>query len=185
MSRTEIKIGGFGGQGVILTGMIIGRAAAIYEGRNATLTQSFGPEARGGACSAQLVITDEKSFYPFVNQPDVLVVMSQPACDKYSCELKGNGLALYESKLVDATRLPAGSRKYGIEATNIAESLGRRMVLNIVMLGFFSALCDVVKPDSVRRAIEDSVPPGTIKLNLDAFQRGFDLGQKQRAQNSF
>lgn len=178
MSRTEIKIGGFGGQGVILTGMIIGRAAAIYEGRSATLTQSFGPEARGGACSAQLVICDEKSFFPFVIKPDILAVMSQPACDKFAGELKPGGVLLYESSLVDAMKLPARAKKFGIDATHIAEQTGRRMVLNIVMLGFFTALAQVVKPEAVRQALEDLVPSGTTRLNLDAFQRGFDAGAK-------
>ncbi len=178
MSRMEIKIGGFGGQGVILTGMIIGRAAAIYDGRSATLTQSFGPEARGGACSAQLVICDEKSFFPFVVKPDILTVMSQPACDKFGGELKPGGVLLYESSLVDPNRLPVPAKKFGINATSIAEQMGRRMVLNIVMLGFFAALADVVQAEAVRKAVEDLVPRGTTRLNLDAFQRGFEAGVK-------
>ena len=108
MSRVEIKIGGFGGQGVILAGMIIGRAAAIYDHKDATLTQSFGPEARGGACSAQVVVNTERNLYPMVSSPDVLVVMSQPAFDKFLPEVKPDGLILYESSLVSPDSIPAG-----------------------------------------------------------------------------
>ena len=101
MSRLEIKIGGFGGQGVILCGMIMGRAASIYDNKDATLTQSFGPEARGGACSAQVVVSSERNLYPCVTQPDILVVMSQPAYDKYITEIKPGALVLFEEILAD------------------------------------------------------------------------------------
>jgi len=160
MSRVEVKIGGFGGQGVILAGIILGRAAAIYDGKDATMTQSFGPEARGGACSAQVVISSERNLYPCVVSPDILAVV------------------LYEESLVSPHELPAGCRAYGIPATRLAEEMGRKMVLNIVMLGFFTALADVVSADAVRKAIVDSVPPGTDKLNKDAFVRGYEFGRE-------
>ena len=177
MSRVEIRIAGFGGQGVILAGMIIGRAAALYDGKDATLTQSFGPEARGGACSAQLVISDTRNLYPCLVQPDILVTMSQPAFDKFAQELKPDGLLLYESSLVKPSSGLDVSRKYGIPATEIAEGMGRHMVLNIVMLGFFTALSQVVDKEAVEKAIADAVPPGTTRLNLDAFGRGFEYGR--------
>lgn len=176
MSRVEIKIGGFGGQGVILAGMIIGRAAAIYDGKDATLTQSFGPEARGGACSAQVVVNTQRNLYPMVTQPDVLVVMSQPAYDKYIPEVKPGGLVLYESALVQTDGLPNGSPAYGIPATQYAEDLGRRMVLNIIMVGFFTALSGICSLDAVKQAVVASVPKGTEKLNLNAFERGYQHG---------
>jgi len=180
MSRTEIKIGGFGGQGVILAGMIIGRAAAIHDGKDATLTQSFGPEARGGACSAQVVVSSERNLYPCVTAADVLVVMSQPAYDQYVGGIRPDALVLYESSLVEPVGLPPGCRSFGVPATAFAEELGRRMVLNIVMVGFFTALCDVVSEQAVRQALAASVPKGTEKLNLDAFRKGFDHGRALR-----
>ncbi|HUU01997.1 MAG TPA: 2-oxoacid:acceptor oxidoreductase family protein [Myxococcota bacterium] len=180
MSRVEVKIGGFGGQGVILAGIILGRAAAIYDGKDATMTQSFGPEARGGACSAQVVISSERNLYPCVVSPDILAVMSQPAYEKFIVEVKPNALVLYEESLVDPHELPAGCRAYGIPATRLAEEMGRKMVLNIVMLGFFTAFADVVSVDAVRKAIVDSVPPGTDKLNKDAFVRGYEYGREIR-----
>ena len=101
MSRQEIVIGGFGGQGIILAGSIVGKAAAIFDGRDATLTQDYGPEARGGACRAQVVVSDSQISYPYVEEPEVLVVMSQEAYTKYSPGLRKNGLLLFDKDLVD------------------------------------------------------------------------------------
>ena len=178
MNRVEIKIGGFGGQGVILAGMIIGRGAALYDGKDSTLTQSFGPEARGGACSAQVVVSDERNLYPCVSHPDVLVAMSQPAYDKFIGEVKPGGLVLYETGLVNphAEKHP-GLRFYGIPAAQFAEEMGRSMVLNIVMTGFFTALADVVSVDAVQKAVTDSVPRGTQVLNQEAFNKGYTYGK--------
>ncbi len=176
MSRVEIKIGGFGGQGVILAGQIIGRAGALYNGKEATLTQSFGPEARGGSCSAQVVISTTRNLYPCVTNPDVLMIMSQPAYDKYASELRSGALLLFEESLVKPIALPAGVQAYGIPAVRLAEELGHKMVLNIVMVGFFAALADVVTLVAIRKSVVDLVPPGTEKLNLDAFDRGYTFG---------
>ncbi len=177
MSRIEIKIGGFGGQGVIMAGMIIGRAASIYEGKDATLTQSFGPEARGGSCSGQVVVNTDRNLYPMVTHPDILVVMSQPAYLKFIPEVKSGGLILYESELVKPQNHSEGLTAYGIPATKFAEELGRKMVLNIIMVGFFTALSDVCSEESMRKAVENSVPRGTERLNLSAFNRGFSYGR--------
>jgi len=176
MSRIEIRVSGFGGQGVILAGIIIGRAAALHDGKDATLTQSFGPEARGGACSAQVVLSRERNLYPCVHRPDILVAMSQPAYDKYITEVADNALVLYEENLVDPVDLPPNCRSYGIPATRFAEDIGRKMVLNIIMLGFVTALSDAVSPQAVKKAVAESVPRGTQKLNEDAFERGYAYG---------
>lgn len=176
MSRVEVKIGGFGGQGVILAGMILGRAAALHDGKDATLTQSFGPEARGGACSAQVVIDTERNLYPCVTRPDILLVMSQPAYEKFVTGVQPDGLVLYEQALVEPGDLPAGCRVYGIPATRFAEDMGRKMVLNIVMLGFFTAVSGLVAKDAMEQAVAESVPRGTQKLNQDAFTRGYEYG---------
>jgi 2-oxoglutarate ferredoxin oxidoreductase subunit gamma len=184
MSRTELKIGGFGGQGVILAGMIVGRAAALHDDKDATLTQSFGPEARGGACSAQVVVSSERNLYPCVTSADVLVVMSQPAFDQYASDIKPDALVLYESSLVKVAGLPPGCRAYGIPATAFAEELGRKMVLNIVMVGFLAALCDVVSESAMREALVGSVPKGTERLNLGAFEKGFAYGRELRAKGA-
>jgi 2-oxoglutarate ferredoxin oxidoreductase subunit gamma len=176
MSLNEIKFGGFGGQGIILSGIIIGRAAAIYDNKHATLTQSFGPEARGSACSASVVISDEPITYPYVLRPDILVVMSQDAYNRFGPELKPQGLLLYESELVRCDGSSAPAQRFGIAATRFAEEVGRRLVLNIVMVGFFAAMTDVVRTEAIRQSVEVSVPAGTEALNLAAFQKGYDYG---------
>jgi len=177
-SRTEIKITGFGGQGVILAAYIIGKAAAIYDKKNATLTQSFGPEARGGACSAQLVISEDPILYPYVRRPDILVTMSQEAYTKYEPELKGDGLLIIEEDLVKPKEVRDNIRMLSIPATRLAEELGRKMVLNIVMTGFFASVTDLVSLSSMQLAVEDSVPKGTEKLNLKAFETGYEYGKR-------
>ncbi len=178
MSRVEIKIGGFGGQGVIMAGMIIGKAASIYDGKDATLTQSFGPEARGGSCSGQVVVNTDRNLYPMVTNPDILMAMSQPAFLKFLPEVRPEALILYESSLVKPGELPGSHKVYGIPATKFAEELGRKMVLNIVMVGFFTALSDVCSEQAMRKAVESSVPRGTERLNLSAFERGFTYGRQ-------
>jgi 2-oxoglutarate ferredoxin oxidoreductase subunit gamma len=177
MSRTELRIGGLGGQGVILCGMIIGRAASIYGGKHATLIQSFGPEARGSACSAQVIISDEQIGYPYLRRPNLLVMMSLDAFAKFVPELQPGGLVMYESELITPSAgLPPGVRAVGIPATRIATELGRRMVMNIVMTGFFAGVTGLVPYDAVEKAVTDSVPAGTQELNLYALRKGFEFG---------
>lgn len=181
-SGTRVRIAGFGGQGVILSGMILGRAVSIFENKHATMMQSFGPEARGGACSAQLILSDEQILYPYIKQPDVLVAMSQQALGAYLPSLKPGGKLVYEKDLVDLEDLedggeiPEGVSTFGVPATKIAERLRRRIVLNIVMVGFFSAVVPVVSMESVRKAVLHSVPKGTEALNGRAFDMGYRYG---------
>ena len=177
MPLTEIRVAGFGGQGVILSAIVLGKAASIYQGEYATMTQNFGPEARGGACSAQLMLSDQPVLYPYVTQPDVLVVMSQEAYTKFAPELKDGGTLLIERDLVRVTETSAQTRIYSIPATRIAEELGKRMVLNIVMVGFFAAVTQLLEADAVRKAIADSVPSSFRDLNLKAFDKGYEYGQ--------
>jgi 2-oxoglutarate ferredoxin oxidoreductase subunit gamma len=178
MTVTEIKIGGFGGQGVILTGIIVGQAAAIYDDKYSTMTQAFGPEARGSACSSQVIISDQKILYPYVTNPDILVVMSQDACTRFAPTLKRDGasLLLYEKDLVNLDDQDLEATMLGIPATRFAEELGRKMVLNIVMVGFFTAVSKLISADAVRSSVHNSVPRGTESLNLSAFDKGYQYG---------
>jgi 2-oxoglutarate ferredoxin oxidoreductase subunit gamma len=179
MRVTEIRVAGFGGQGVILSAIIIGKAASIQEGGFATMTQSFGPEARGGACSAQVITSDEPVLYPYVTRPDILVVMSQEAYTKFAPEVKDSGMLIVERDLVRVGNVKAGTKVFSCPATRIAEELGKRMVLNIVMVGFFAAVAGILKPESLREAVGESVPPAFKELNLKAFDRGLEYGQKK------
>jgi len=176
MQLTEIRIAGFGGQGVILSAVVLGKAASIYQGAYATMTQNFGPEARGGACSAQLIVSDSPVLYPYVTQPDILVVMSQEAYVRFGSELKDGGIMIVEQDLVRVSDIKKEIQVYSVPATRIAEELGKRMVLNSVMVGFFTAITHLLDPDAVRKAVADSVPPSFRELNLKAFERGFECG---------
>lgn len=173
----EIRISGFGGQGIILAGAIVGQAAAIQDGKNATLVKAYGPEARGGACSTQVIISDGDIFYPFVREPDCLVVMSQEAFVKFVPQLKQGGFLVVDEDLVrreDYEKVADTYDLHIIPATRIAEEMGRRIIANIVMLGFFTKVTSLVSAEGMKNVIQKYVPKGTEKLNLDAFQRGHD-----------
>ncbi len=177
MAETHIRIGGFGGQGVILSGIIIGRAAAIYGGLNATLIQSFGPEARGSASSAELIVSDQAINYPYVTDVDMLVVLSQDAYARFSPKLKRGGLLVTEADLVKVAPDHAHvGRHFAVPATRVAEEIGRKIVLNIVTVGFFGAVSQLMSMESIEKAVIESVPAGTHDLNLKAFRRGYEAG---------
>ena len=175
---SEIRIAGYGGQGVILSAAGIGKAGAIFEGGYACMTQAFGPEARGGSSSAQVILSTEPILYPYVTQPDVLVVMSQEAYTRFAPQLKPGGILITEQEMVNIDKMPTGIRVYGIPATRLAEELGRKMVLNIVMVGFFGAVTDLLGREALRQAVADSVPPAFQELNLRAFDKGFEYGSQ-------
>jgi 2-oxoglutarate ferredoxin oxidoreductase subunit gamma len=175
MSKTEIRISGFGGQGVILAAYIIGKAAAVVEGRHATLNQAFGPEARGSACSAQLILSDEPITFPYVRGTDVLVAMSQEAYRVFVNEVKDGGTVLIDDSLV--TPEPDSTlRTVGAPASRTAEELGKRIMGNMVMVGLFSGATGLITAEAAREAIRTSVPSGTEEVNLRAFERGLEMG---------
>jgi len=177
--RQEVRLSGFGGQGIVLAGNILGKAAVLYEKRNAVFTQSYGPEARGGACSADVVLASEVIHYPKVSRPDVLVLMSEEARITYGQAIDERTVVLYDVDLVRAGDLAErGVRCLSVPATRIAEELGRKMVANIVMLGFLAAVTGVVRPDALKQAVLRSVPRGTEELNASAFERGYRYGQE-------
>jgi 2-oxoglutarate ferredoxin oxidoreductase subunit gamma len=185
LQLTELRIAGFGGQGVILSAIILGKAASIYQGAYATMTQNFGPEARGGACSAQLILSSEPILYPYVTQPDIMVVMSQEAYSRFVPELKEGGILIVEQDLVRVTDLPRQTRVYSCPATRLAEELGKRMVLNSVMVGFFTAVTRLLDPEAVRKAVADSVPTNFCDLNLKAFEKGYEYGHNSLTDHVF
>jgi len=183
MNRAEIRLSGFGGQGIIKMGYIIGEAAAIHDGKNATFTQSYGPESRGGACAAQVVISDEPISYPHVIDPKILVVMSQGAYTKYVPGFRKDGLLVIDEDLVQTDEAADGLRVLSIPATRLAEELGRKMVANVVMLGFLAAVTDLVSVEAIKKSVLSAVPKGTEELNLRAFEQGYEYGQQMRESN--
>jgi 2-oxoglutarate ferredoxin oxidoreductase subunit gamma len=172
----EIRISGFGGQGVIRCGYIIGKTAALFDSKHATLTQSFGPEARGSACSAQIIVDDDPVRYPYLTTPDTVVAMSQEAFDKFGSDITPDGTLMIDDDLVKPEEPPTGCRVYAIPATRIAEELGNRIAANIVMLGFFTAVTNIISVEAARRALPSSVPPRFLELNEKAFEEGYRFG---------
>lgn len=178
MEKTEVRITGYGGQGVILSAYIIGKAASIYDNKNATMTQSFGPEARGSACSAQLIVSDKRILYPYLTQPNILIAMSQEGYKKYETGLDKNGVLIIEQDLVKPPEAIKDTVKiYSCPATRIAENLGRKLVLNIVMVGFFTKVTKLINVEAMKEAVKTSVPKGTESLNLKAFEAGFNFSK--------
>jgi len=178
LNRTEIRLSGAGGQGIVLAGQILGQAASLYEkGKSATFTQSYGPEARGGSCSAEVVISNETAGYPYVLSPQVLVIMSQEAYNKYTQNLSPKTLVIIDTDLVKHD--PAKNMKIlSIPATSLARDLGRVVVANIIMLGFMAAMSDVVSAKALKESILATVPEGTGEFNIKAFTTGYEYGQK-------
>jgi len=175
--RKEVRISGFGGQGIVLAGVILGRSAVLYDGKNAVQTQSYGPEARGGASKSEVVISEEEIDYPKVIKPDVLVCMSQQAFDKYGRDIKDEGTVIVDRDLVTVPEnfYNGNVKLYKIPFTDIAyKDIGLKIVANMVMLGALVRITGVVSKEAMKKAILDSVPKGTEKKNLIAFEKGYD-----------
>ena len=172
--RYEIRLSGAGGQGLILAGKVLAEAAAIYDDKNATQSQSYGPEARGGASRSEVIISDEDIDYPKAVNIDLLLAMTQEACDKYAADLKDDGILLVDEEYV--TNTPQGEfRIYKVPITQIAqEKIGRALVANIVALGIIAELSQVVSVEAMESAILSRVPKGTEELNLNAFRAGLE-----------
>jgi 2-oxoglutarate ferredoxin oxidoreductase subunit gamma len=175
MARKEIRIAGFGGQGVVLSGYIVGKAASIYDNGFASLTQSYGPESRGGFCRAEVVISDVPIDYPYVVSPQVQIILSQSSYGAYGQNAPPDTLVIVDSDLVevDSSQEP---KPLSIPARRMAEELGRPVVANIIMLGFLAATSNIVSHEAIRKSILDSIPPGTESLNMKAFEVGYNYG---------
>jgi 2-oxoglutarate ferredoxin oxidoreductase subunit gamma len=181
INRKEIRLAGEGGQGMILAGIILAEAAAIYDNKNATQTQSYGPEARGGASKAEVVIDQGEIDHPEVILADVLVAMSQEACDKYAGNLKKDGILIVDQERVG--RVPS-NRAIKIPITRLAqESSGKSITANVVALGVLVGLTGVVSRQAITQAVAARAPKGTKDMNQAALSAGFaaaDLVGKKR-----
>jgi 2-oxoglutarate ferredoxin oxidoreductase subunit gamma len=175
--RHEIRLCGYGGQGIILAGYIVGQAATVYQGKNAVFIQDYGPEARGGACRADVVISDSVVLYPYIVKPTILVAMSQEAYDKYSPSRRDDTLMIIDEDLVIPGET-GDTRLMHMPARRIAEEMGRVAVANVAMLGFFTAATKVISAEAMKKSILASVPKGTEELNMNAFEQGYACVQK-------
>jgi 2-oxoglutarate ferredoxin oxidoreductase subunit gamma len=178
--RYEIRLAGEGGQGMILAGVILAEAAAVHEGLNATQTQSYGPEARGGASRSEVIVARGEIDYPKVIAADCLLCMSQEACDKFYAEVKEDGWILVDSSNV--TRVPT-HRAVTLPVSDIAEEVtGRRITASMVGLGLVGGLSGVVSRPALERAVADRVPAGTEEINLKALAAGFAEADRLRSE---
>ncbi|MCP4682878.1 MAG: pyruvate ferredoxin oxidoreductase, partial [Desulfobacterales bacterium] len=158
----------------VLAGSILGKAAALGDKKESTFVQSYGPESRGGACSAQVVIANKPIHYPYIRRPDILACMSQSGYDKYIDQLKEDGILLIDQDLVKPGKVK--NEFFSIPATRIAEELGRKMMANIIMIGFITATTKTISQKAAMETVEKSVPKGTEKMNIMAFNKGYDYG---------
>lgn len=175
---TDIRFSGLGGQGIVRCGLITGKALSLFDEKHATMTQSFGPEARGSACSSQLVVSDDRVLYPYIIAPQILVSMSQDAFDKYEPELSADGILIIDSDLVKPKAQRGKIKTYSIPATRFAEELGNRIIANLVMLGFFTSITGIVSSEAMKKALPGLVPGRFLELNIKAFDKGYDYGKE-------
>jgi len=179
--RKDIRIAGFGGQGVILAGIVIGKAASLHDNMFAVQTQSYGPEARGGASRTEVVISDNDIDYPKVQYPDIFVAMSHEALMKYLEGLKDGGTLIVDPDMIKEEEIIPFIEKHNINyfkapATRTAkEKIGLGIVANIVMIGAITKATNVISEEAARKAIAESVPPGTEEKNIAAFDAGLEL----------
>ena len=177
--RTEIMFAGFGGQGIVKAALLLAGAAGLHQGKYIAQTQSYGPEARGGACKAEVVISDRDIAYIKTRALDALVVMSQPALDQYRDRIDPEKTrVIYDATLVTEVP-PEFTRTLAIPATALAEKkLGRSLFANIIMLGALAAVMPGMDLDALTRALVGNVPPKTLEANGRALTLGFDLAGK-------
>ncbi len=174
MKKTEIRICGLGGQGVVVAGQILGRAAA-YHGRNVVQTQSYGAEARGSAARSEIIVSDSKIGYPMVRECDILVAMNQEAVDKNIKDLKEDGMLVVDSSNVKSIS-ETKAKVFRVPATETAEKeVGARLYANIVMLGALSRITRIADEEAMATAIKDAFPPKLADKNLEAYAKGKQL----------
>jgi 2-oxoglutarate ferredoxin oxidoreductase subunit gamma len=176
--KKEVRICGFGGQGVILAGFIIGKAACVFSEYNAVQSQSYGPEARGGAARAEVIISDEKIGYPRPIGIDIMVAMAQEAFDTYRDDLRKDAVIIIDPDLVP--RHTIDRPVYKVRVQKIAEGLGNKIVTNIAMVGALTGITNILDHEAVRKAVIDSVPKRFMQLNLNAFEQGLEAGKNAR-----
>lgn len=175
--RLEIRFAGFGGQGIIKSGITIAAAASLYGGKNAVQTQSYGPESRGGACKSEVIISEGEIDFPKVVSPDFLIAMSQHAYNEYAESVKTGGTIIIDPDMVPKEKNLKDVKVFRVPATKIAEEIGKRIVANIVMLGAFVAITKILDKEAVKKSVRINVPKGTEEINITAFEKGYEYGK--------
>lgn len=179
--RYEIRLSGSGGQGLILAGVMLAEAIGVGDGKNVVQTQSYGPEARGGASRSDVVIAEGEIYYPKTMKLDLLLALTQEACDKYYADLKENGILIVDSTMV--TQVPT-KKYYGLPFVRLArEEIGHVMVANVIALGAIAELTGIVTHDSLKEVVLGRAPRGTEEKNQKALELGFSAARKLKKEN--
>jgi len=176
---TQVRFGGVGGQGIVLAGRLLGKAASLFDGKDAVCTQSYGPEARGGASRADVVISDHRVDYPFVLDADILAVFFQEAYVMFRSQRKPGSILLIDDSLVKP--YDGEENLHLVPAIRMAEELGNRMAANVLMLGYLIGATGIVSRESVEQAIRTTVKPRILDLNLEAFDAGMRVALENAA----
>lgn len=177
--RYEVRLAGVGGQGLLLAGLILAEAAAIYENKNAVQSQSYGAEARGGPSMADVIIADGDIDFPKVLEPDLLLCLSQDAADKHVPGVKEKGLIIADSGTVE--RIATEKKMLRLPIIDTAKEATGRPVGSIVALGIIAVVTEIVSRDSIRQAVLSRAPRGTEEMNTKALEAGFTLGERVKA----
>ena len=173
--RINVRFAGAGGQGVILASVLLAEGYGLGENYNISQTQSYGPEARGGACKAEVVISDENIDYMKVDTADVFIALNQVGYDKYKNTVKSNAIVLVNSTLVETDN----PNHYKIDATEIAEEMGKPFVVNMVMLGALTKLLPKLHYDTIKEEIRKKFAASIAGMNLEAFDKGYEEMEQQ------
>jgi len=180
MRRVRLVLSGSGGQGVITAAIILAEAAVVHEKRNATQSQSYGAAARGGATRSDVIISDEEINFPVVNQPNMLVCLTQDAYNSFGPEIRPAGTLLSDSRFVQTTR-KVDARQIELPMYDtVMKEIGKPIVFNICVLGTLIGLEDIVRPESIMETIKERVPKDFVVMNSDALQIGFELAKPYR-----
>ncbi|MDM8552947.1 2-oxoacid:acceptor oxidoreductase family protein [Desulfobacterales bacterium HSG2] len=181
MERCRLVFSGSGGQGVITAAIVLAEAAVIHEGLISVQAQSYGPEARGGATRSDVIISDSEIYFPKVNQPNVLVCLTQEAYNKFYTIIRPGGLLITDTRFVKTVeKVDARQRELPMYET-VMEKIGKPIVFNILMLGALISLTEAVRPESVMKVIETRIPPAFLEMNRKSLQMGVDLGREFRS----
>jgi len=176
-SRYSVRVAGFGGQGVITLGYVLAKAASLHDGLNALMTQSYGPEARGGSCRSDVIISEAPIDYPKTGAVDALVALSLESYNSFNGSVKEGGVIIYENGLIEVKRKRKGISYHGIPALMTAKNIGNSLAANMVMLGAVQAITGQVTLEGLRDSINDRFPR-FVELNIKALEEGFRLGEK-------
>jgi len=176
--RYEIRLSGSGGQGLVLGGVILAEALGVYEGKNVTQTQSYGPEARGGASRSDVVVADGEIYYPKTTSLNLLLCLTQEACDQYYKDLREDGILIVDT---DRVRQVPTNKAYSIQFINTArEKVGTPVVANVISLAAVAAISGICTKDSIQKAVLHRAPKGTEDKNKLACELGYELGVEAR-----